>query len=81
MTQFWNFGTPPYLGNGSCLKLEVWHADGPHGELTEKMKILVTGLIKLSRDPILEFWDHRHIAGTVAGRNSKFGMQMDPERK
>ena len=32
-----------------------------------------------SRDPILKFWDPLHISGTVAARNSKFGMQMDPE--
>ena len=32
-----------------------------------------------SRDQILEFWDPLHISETVAARNSKFGMQMDPE--
>ena len=34
---------------------------------------------KGSRDPNLEFWDPLRIWRTVEARNSKFGMQMDPE--
>ena len=37
------------------------------------------GVTKGSRDPFLEFWDPLRISGTVAARNSKFRMQMDPE--
>ena len=38
VTQFCNYGTPQYLGNGRSQKLEIWHAGGPRIELTEKMK-------------------------------------------
>ena len=37
------------------------------------------GVTRGSRDPISEFWDPLYISGTVEARNSKFGMQMDPE--
>ena len=36
VTQFENYGTPSYPGNGRCQKLEIWHAGGHRGELTEK---------------------------------------------
>jgi len=29
-----------------------------------------------SRDPLLEFWDHPNISGTVEARNFKFGTEM-----
>ena len=31
-------GPPTYLANSSSWKLDIWHADGPQGELMEKMK-------------------------------------------
>ena len=40
VTYFWNFGTPPYLGNGLREKLQIWHVDWPPGALTIKMKKL-----------------------------------------
>ena len=36
-------------------------------------------VVRGSCDQILEFWDPLRISETVAARNSKFGMQMDPE--
>jgi len=37
------------------------------------------GVTRGSRDQIWESWDPLHISATVAARNSKFGMQTDPE--
>jgi len=34
------------------------------------------GVVKGSRDLLLEFWDPLHISGTVKARNFKFGMQI-----
>jgi len=37
------------------------------------------GVMKESRDLLLEFWDSLHIWGTVQARNFKFGVQIDHE--
>ena len=47
--------------------------------LKKKCKTRSIGVTRGSRDPISEFWDSLHITGTIEARNSKFGMQMDPE--
>ena len=39
-------------------------------------KIMSKGVVKGSRDLLLEFWDPLHISGTVEARNFKFGMQI-----
>jgi len=41
-----------------------------------KMQNYVKGVVKGSRDPLSEFWNPRHISGTVEGRNLKFGTQI-----
>jgi len=42
----------------------------------KKCKIRSKGVVKGSRDLLLEFWDPLHIMGTVEARNFKFGMQI-----
>jgi len=42
----------------------------------KKFKIRSKGVVKVSRDLLLEFWDPLHISGTVEATNFKFGMQI-----
>ena len=42
------------------------------------MQNLVKKGVKVSRDPLLEFWDPLHISGMVEDRNFKFVMQIGP---
>jgi len=47
------------------------------GSPNEKIcKIRSKGVVKGSRDLLLEFLDPLHISGTVEGRNFKFGTQI-----
>jgi len=46
------------------------------GPNEKKCKIRSNGVVKGSRDLLLEFWDPLHISGTVEARNFKFGMQI-----
>jgi len=46
------------------------------GVLTKKCKIRSKGVVKGSRDLLLEFWDPLHISGTVEARKLKFGTQI-----
>ena len=43
----------------------------------KKCKIRSKGVLKGSRDLLIEFWDPLHISGTVKARNFKFGTQID----
>jgi len=38
VTDFRNFGTPPYLGNGWGCKRQIWHPDLSPGVLTKEMQ-------------------------------------------
>jgi len=42
----------------------------------EKCKIRSKGVVKGSRDLLLEFRDPLNISGTIEARNFKFGMQI-----
>ena len=46
------------------------------GGLNEKCKIRSKGVVKGSRDLLLEFWDPLHISAAVEARNFKFGMEI-----
>jgi len=46
------------------------------GPEQKKCKIRSKGVVKGSRDLLLEFWDPLHISGTVEGRTFKCGMQI-----
>jgi len=71
-----NFGTPSI--SRERFKLET--SNLAHRLLTgspnEKCKIRSKGVVKGSRDLLLEFWDPLHISGTVEARNFKFGMRI-----
>ena len=56
-TQFRNYGTPWYLGNGRSLKLEIWHAGEPREELTEKNEKL--GKWGSAWGHVTQFWNYR----------------------
>jgi len=43
----------------------------------KKGKIRLNGVVKGSRDLLLEIWDSLYISVTVEVRNFKFGMQID----
>ena len=36
--------------------------------------------MSLSRDPLLQFWDHPNISGTAETRNFKFGTEIDDNK-
>jgi len=76
VSYFLNFETPVYLGNGWSSKLQIWHTDWSLGVLTKKCKIRSKGVVKGSRDLLLEFWDPLHISEMVEARNIKFGRQI-----
>jgi len=44
--------------------------------MKKKCKIRSKGVVKGSRDLLLEFWDPLHILRTVEARNFKFGTQI-----
>ena len=71
-----NFGNP--FISREPLKLETSNLAHrlARGVLTKKFKIRSKGVVKGSRDLLLEFWDPLHISGTVEARNFKFGMQI-----
>jgi len=75
-----NFGTRSI--SRERLKLETSNlagrlaTRGPN-ENNAKCKIRSKGVVKGSRDLLLEFWDPLHISGMVKARNLKFGMQID----
>jgi len=62
--------------NGSSYKLQIWHTDWPLGVVTKKCKTRSKGVVKGSRDLLLEFWDPLHISGMVEARNFIFGMKI-----
>jgi len=80
VTQLINFGTPSV--SLERLRLETrnlacrWTLRGTNGR-NEKLGQLVVN--SASRDPILEFRDPLHVSRTLEARNSKFGMQTDPD--
>ena len=77
MTYFLNFGTPSI--SQKLLKLETSNLVlrlAISGPKQKKCKIMLKGVVKGSRDLLLEFWDPLHISGTVKARNFKFGMQI-----
>ena len=43
----------------------------------KKCKTRSKGVMRGSRDQLLEFWDPPNISGTVKTRNFKFGTEMD----
>ena len=72
--KFWD----PYISR-ERIKLETSNlahrlATGSPNE--KKCKIRSKGVVKESRDLLLEFWDPLHISGTVEARNFKFGKQI-----
>jgi len=78
VSQSVNFGTPSI--SQKRLKLETSNlanrlATG--GPDKKKCKIKSKGVVKGSRDLLLEFCDPLHISGIVEARNFKFGMQID----
>jgi len=46
------------------------------GPKQTKCKIRSKGVVKASRDLLLEFWDPLHISGTVEAKSFKFGRQI-----
>ena len=76
MIHFWNFGNP--LISREWLKLETSNlahrlaTGGPN----KKRKIRRKGVVKGSRDLLLECWDPLHISGMVEATNFKLGMQI-----
>jgi len=78
VSQSANFGIPSI--SRERFKLEtsnLAHRLATGGPNEKKCKIRSKGVVKGSRDQLLEFWDPLHISGTVKARNLKFGKQID----
>jgi len=72
-----NFRTPSI--SRERLKLEtsnLAHRLATKGLNEKKCKIRSKGVVKGSRDLLIEFWNTLHISATVEARNFKFGMQI-----
>jgi len=76
VTYFLNFGTRSI--SQKPLKLETSNLVrrlSTSGPKQKKCKIRSKGVVKGSRDLLLEFWDPLHISGTVEATNFKCGRQ------
>ena len=77
MTHFWNFGTHLIsrgrMNQETSNLAQIWRALSTR----EKIKIRSKGVMRGSRDPLLEFWDPSNIAGTNESGNIKFGTDME----